>query len=44
MKQIKDKKLARQIIENPIAKEDFESVLKKACQQKPKPSPRQSKT
>jgi hypothetical protein len=44
MQEIKDKKLAKQIAENPICKERFESALKKACG-KPatKPSARRSK-
>jgi len=42
--EIKDKKLAEQIKKNPIAKEQFEAVLEKACEQKPKPSPKSSKT
>jgi hypothetical protein len=41
---IKDKKLAEQIKKKPIAKGDFEVLLKKACEQKPKSSPEQSKT
>ena len=44
MKQIKDKKLAEQIEKNPTTKQDFEALLNKACKQKPKPSPKQSKT
>ncbi len=42
--EIKDKKLAEQIDKNPITKEQFEAVLKKACGQKPTPSPKSSKT
>jgi hypothetical protein len=41
---IKDEKLAQQIRENPNTKQDFEALLKKACGQKPKSSPKQSKT
>lgn len=44
MFKIKDKKLAEQIEKGPIKKEQFESLLKKACEQKPKPSPKSSKT
>jgi len=44
MFKIKDKKLAEQIEKDPINKEQFESLLKKACEQKPKPSPKSSKT
>ena len=44
MKEIKDKKLAKQIKQNTITKQDFEALLKKACQTKPTPSPKQSKT
>ncbi len=44
MLEIKDKKLAEQVEKNPITKEQFEVVLKKACEQKPKPSPKSSKT
>lgn len=32
MFKIKDKKLAEQIKKHPITKEQFEAVLKKACQ------------
>lgn len=44
MAEIKDKKLKEQIERNPIAKQDFETLLKKAAQQKPKPLPKSSKT
>lgn len=44
MVEIEDKKLAEQIKKNPVAKRDFEALLKKACEQKPKSSPEQSKT
>jgi hypothetical protein len=44
MIKIKDKKLAEQVEKNPITKEQFEAVLRKASQQKPKPSPKSSKT
>jgi hypothetical protein len=43
MSEIKDKKLAKQIAENPICKERFESALKKTCEQKSKPSAKPSK-
>jgi hypothetical protein len=42
MKEIKDKKLAKQIKQNPITKQEFEGLLKKAC--KPKPCSESSKT
>jgi hypothetical protein len=44
MVEIKDKKLAEQIKKNPVAKRDFEALLKKAGSTKPKSSPKQSKT
>ena len=46
MVEIKDKKLAKQIEENPIAKEQFESALKKACQpiEKSQSFPKSSET
>jgi hypothetical protein len=44
MIEIKDKKLKEQIEKDPIAKQDFEVLLEKASQQKPKPSPKSSKT
>jgi hypothetical protein len=46
MIRIKDKKLAEQIKRHPVSKEQFETALKKTSQriEKPKPSPKQSKT
>jgi hypothetical protein len=44
MAEIKDKKLAEQIDKHSITKEQFETILKKASEQKSKPSPKSSKT
>ena len=44
MREIKDKRLAEKIERNLITKEQVETLLKKACEQKPKSSPKQSKT
>ena len=46
MSEIKDRKLAKQIEKNPITPEQFNDTLKRVCKriEKPKPSPKQSKT
>lgn len=45
MKQIKDKKLAKQIAQKPISKDEFETALVKMCQaKKPQSDSKPSKT
>lgn len=39
---IKDRKLAKQIQNSTVTREEFETLLEKACQAKPKSSPKVS--
>jgi hypothetical protein len=44
MFKIKDEKLAKQIEQSTVTREEFEALLDKTCQVKPKPSPKASGT